>query len=207
MLRVSVAFIALSFFSLQLTAAEQTLHLVSPQKSELSEPVKIQIALENSILHARFEVKTSEINGKEHLGKDEYPYQFDVVELFVSVVGLEGGRVPYYEFEVSPYNEDFQVRIIDLKKTFQEGLQLGLQHYVERTKDGWIADLWIPLENLNWNYDPSKIVGNAYAILGKKPNRSFWSLSLPPMNKPNFHQPQYFQKLLGQPNQYGELIP
>ena len=188
-----------------LWASEKTLNLVSPASSELQSPVTVQMALEENILHARFEVQAKEINGKEHLGKGEYPYQFDVVELFISVSGTDA-HTPYYEFEVSPYDEDFQVKVIDLKKPFQEGIQMGLKHFVQRHAGGWTADLWIPLENLGWDADPSKIVGNAYSILGKAPNRSFWSLSLPPMKKPNFHQPMFFKPLLAPANDYGEIV-
>ena len=84
---------------------------------------------------------------------------------------------------------------MDLKKPFQEGLDFGLRHITEFTKDGWRARLIIPLQNLNWDQDPASIIGNAYAILGKSPQRKFYSLYLPLLKKPNFHQPQFFQSI------------
>ena len=51
----------------------------------------------------------------------QFPYMFDVVELFVTF--SETG-FPYYEFEVSPYNQTFQVRIVSHTQ-HQEGVDLG----------------------------------------------------------------------------------
>lgn len=73
---------------------------------------------------------------------------------------------------------------------------MGLRHSVQRTSSGWKAQMRIPLGNLKWNGDLTTIVGNAYAILGKTPNRSYWSLSLPPQKKLRFHQPEFFRPLL-----------
>jgi hypothetical protein len=52
-----------------------------------------------------------------------------------------------------------------------------------------------PLNNLGWGGDIKKITGSAFAILGKKPLRMYWSSALRPMNKPNFHQPKRFAPL------------
>ena len=47
---------------------------------------------------------------------------FDVVELFVTF--SETG-FPYFEFEVSPFNQTFQVKIVS-RALHQEGVDLGL---------------------------------------------------------------------------------
>lgn len=171
----------------------QVLHLVSTLPTSLQNPVDVRFALEKDTLIAEFEVRTPEIYARETLGKGEYPYQRDVVELFIAVRG-NSTNLPYYEFELSPNDQSFQVLIKDPKKLFVEGIDLGLKHSVTKTETGWIGELRIPLKPLGWKGDPKKITGNAYAILGKPP-RSFWSLYLPKQMKPQFHSPQYFQPL------------
>jgi hypothetical protein len=103
-------------------------------------------------------------------------------------------NLPYCEFELSPYNQSFQVFIRGPKKGSVEGVDLGLTHSVKITENGWIGELRIPLKKLGWKGKKSTIIGNAFAILGKPP-RSFWSLYLPKQTKPKFHLPQYFQPL------------
>src|SRR5690349_22607374 len=46
-------------------------------------PVTIAFAIEGDSLLARFTVTAADIYAKPQLAHDEYPYEFDVVELFV----------------------------------------------------------------------------------------------------------------------------
>jgi hypothetical protein len=118
---------------------------------------------------------------------------FDVVEVFVTF--SETG-FPYYEFEASPYNQTFQVKIVSHNQPFQEDIDLGLVSAAAIVPGGWTAELKIPLKPLGWDGDPRKIRGNLYSILGRAPKRSFWSSFLPAATKASFHQPQFFQPLL-----------
>jgi hypothetical protein len=132
------------------------------------------------------------LNAKKVFAPGEYPYQFDVVELFVT---FSATGFPYYEFEVSPYNQTFQVRIVSAKQ-HQEGVDLGLVSSATISPPGWTAELKIPLKPLGWDGDPNNIRGNLYSILGPSQERSYWSAFLPRAKKANFHQPQYFKPLL-----------
>lgn len=191
-----------AFLALPAQAAPHALQLVYPapsEQQELVEPVQVEFALEGKDLHTRFVVRSKQINVKEQLAANEYPYQFDVVEVFVSVAGLRGaqGPFPYFEFELSPFDQTFAVRIDSLKKPFHDGIDVGLRHEVTRTADGWVGEMWIPLDRLGWDGRVEKVVGNAYAILGPHGGgREYWSLTLPPLKKPNFHQPKFFRPLL-----------
>ena len=78
------------------------LSLVAPATSALKNPVEAHVSLSDDALIARFSVSTPSLNAKKVLAAGEYPYQFDVVELFVT---FSDGGFPYYEFEVSPYNQ------------------------------------------------------------------------------------------------------
>lgn len=192
------------FTSMNLSAASctpsaqsaQALHLVSPATSTLKSPVSVQFILDNSLLKAHFEVHTPHLHAKPVLGPGEYPYQYDVVEVFVSVMGPDSDHLPYYEFELSPYDQQFQVKINDPKKPFIENIEIGLIHSVTNITGGWTADLSLPLEHLGWKGDPAMIIGNAFSVFGAPPNRSYWSLYLPAQKKPNFHKPAFFQPLL-----------
>jgi hypothetical protein len=173
-------------------AAACELSLVAPATSALKNPVRVQASLAGDALIARFSVTAPSLNAKKVLGPKEYPYQFDVVELFVTF--SESG-FPYFEFEVSPYNQIFQVRIVGAKE-HHEGVELGLASTATIVTGGWRAELKIPLKPLGWDGDPSKIRGNYYSVLGAARERSYWSTFLPSTAKPNFHQPQYFKALL-----------
>jgi hypothetical protein len=169
------------------------LSLVSPAKSVLRNPVQVKAALADDTLSVDYAVTSPSLNARKVLGPRQYPYMFDVVELFVTF--SETGY-PYYEFEVSPYNQTFQVRIPEKGQPFQEGVDLGLVSTAAIRPDGWNAALKIALKPLGWDGDPGTIRGNFYSILGRRPTRSYWSAFLPKASKPNFHLPQFFKSLL-----------
>lgn len=168
------------------------LSLVAPARSALNNPVQVTASVENDVLTVRFSVASPSLNAKKVLGPREHPYQFDVVELFVT---SSDDGFPYFEFEVSPFNQNFQVRIVGAKE-HHEGVDLGLMSMATIVTGGWNAELKIPLRSLGWDGDPSKIRGNYYSVLGPAKARSYWSTFLPKAAKANFHQPQYFKPLL-----------
>src|SRR4051812_36651263 len=79
------------------------LTLVAPAKSALKKPVQARVSLSDEILTVSFAV-SAPLNARKTLGPKQYPYMFDVVELFVT---LSETGFPYYEFEVSPFNQTF----------------------------------------------------------------------------------------------------
>jgi hypothetical protein len=169
------------------------LSLVAPAKSVLNEPIQVKASLADDIMTASYSVNAPSLNATKVLGSEQYPYMFDVVELFVTF--SETGY-PYFEFEVSPYNQTFQVRILTHAQ-HQEGVDLGLASTaIIRPGSGWSAELKIPLKPLGWDGDPKKIRGNFYSVLGRGSKRSYWSTFLPRAKKADFHQPQFFQALL-----------
>lgn len=168
------------------------LSLVAPATSALKNPVQAVAVLANDTLNVRFAVTAPSLNAKKVLGANEYPYQFDVVELFVT---FSDSGFPYFEFEVSPYNQTFQVRIVSAKQ-HQEGVELGSTSTATMLTGGWNAELVIPLKPLGWDGNPAKLRGNFYSILGQGRQRSYWSAFLPKAAKANFLQPQYFKPLL-----------
>ncbi len=186
------SFVAFAILLTCSAAAACDLSLVAPATSALKNPVQVQASLVGDALAVRFSVSASSMNAKKVLGPKEYPYQFDVVELFVT---FSQSGFPYFEFEVSPYNQTLQVRIVGAKE-HHEGVDLGLSSTAVIKTDGWKAELTIPLKPLGWDGDPSRIRGNFYSVLGPANERSYWSAFLPRAAKANFHQVQYFRPLL-----------
>jgi len=168
------------------------LSLVAPVRSILKKPVQVKVSLADDTLTANYSVLAPSLNARKILGPQKYPYDFDVVELFVT---FSDTGFPYYEFEVSPFNQTFQVKIVS-HALHQEGVDLGLVSTATILPHGWMAELKIPLKPLGWDGDPRKIRGNFYSILERAPKRSFWSSFLPRARAANFHQPQFFQPLL-----------
>ena len=173
------------------TAGACELSLVAPVTSALKNPVEAHVSLSDDALIARFSVLAPSLNAKKVLAAGEYPYQFDVVELFVTF--SETG-FPYFEFEVSPFNQTLQVNIVS-RTRHREGVDLGLVSSATIVPHGWTAELRVPLKPLDWDGDVRKIRGNFYSILERVP-RSYWSSFLPKAKKPDFHQPKFFQPLL-----------
>jgi len=166
------------------------LSLVTPARSALKKPVQVKASLADDTLTVSYSV-TAPLNAVKVLGSKQYPYMFDVVELFVTF--SETG-FPYFEFDVSPFNQTLQVNIVS-RTRHREGVDLGLVSSATILPHGWTAELKIPLKPLDWDGDVGKIRGNFYSILERAP-RSYWSTFLPKAKKPDFHQPRFFQPLL-----------
>jgi hypothetical protein len=189
-MKLPILFSAFLAAVISLPALACDLSLVSLATSALRKPVQVAVSVGDDALIARFTVTTPSVNAKQILGPKQFPYMFDVVEVFVT--SSESG-FPYYEFEVSPYNQTLQVRIVN-RTHHREGVDLGLVSSATIVPTGWTAELKIALKPLGIDGDAQKIRGNLYSVLGKQ--RSYWSAWLPKARRPDFHQPQFFQPLL-----------
>src|ERR1700685_2486679 len=79
--------------------------LVTPATSVLKMPVQVKASLAGEILIASYSVSAPKLNARKILAPQQHPYMFDVVELFMT---FSDTGFPYYEFEVSPFNQTFQ---------------------------------------------------------------------------------------------------
>ncbi len=157
-------------------------------------PVVVTFALEGEVLLARFRVTTDAIFARRTLAHDEYPYQFDVVELFVR--NAKSPHATYYEFEVSPYDQVLQVNVVEPHQQYTFGVRNGFSHNARIIAGGWEAEMAIPLATLGWDgRGPVELIGNAYAALGEGDRRIYWSLFELPPGKPDFHMPGAFKAL------------
>ena len=171
------------------------LQFCKPKPRSSPSPVQVELALEGKLLVANFDVVCAHIFAKKELARNEHPYEFDVVELFVTSSNSPASD-PYYEFEVSPYNQALQVNVIEPRREFYFGVKNGFQHSARITPRGWQAEMRIPLETLGYKGSGQlSLHGNAYAILGEGSERLYWSLFELPPGKPDFHIPSAFRPL------------
>ena len=120
-------------------------------------------------------------------------WEGDVVELFLQ---LQGPGSPYYEFQVSPLGQRFQLQIQKPRVEWDSSFRCqGFNSGVSRASTGgsWQARLEIPLGELGWDGEVRSIRGGAFAILGGKSERSYWAAFLPRQEKPDFHLPEEFR--------------
>lgn len=179
----------------------QTLNLVFPSNGEEGEVTRVRYSLTDDTLFVTYEVTTRDIH-PEKVGDTEI-YNGNVVELFICTTARPAQTPrPYCEFEVSPYNQELQVLIDKNGKFNEKWTTPNFKHSatIQPDRPGWDAAMEIPLKDLAWNGDPSTLVGNAFAILGAKGERRFYSAYLPQQEKPNFHEPSFFKPFpLNQP--------
>ena len=174
--------------------ALQTLHLIFPAEGKTGETTCVRYSLIQETLKVSFAVTTSEIAPEDTV--DDEIYNRNVVEIFICTTSSPGRTPrPYYEFEVSPYNQKLKV-LIDINGKFDEKWKTeNFRHSaaIRADRSGWDAMLEIPLKDLGWNGDPATISGNAFAILGAARPRRFYSAYLPAQQHPDFHLPAYFK--------------
>lgn len=175
--------------------------LVHPVLRDLPKIPTVQFELQDGVLKARFEVftKPSDINGKKALAKGEYPYQFDVVEIFIRTAGHTEKDAVYYECELTPYDQTYELTLKwkDGKKSVLHDHQKIMTRAKATLKDeSWIGEMEIPLKEIGLPSGSKTIVGNAYVIFGPPSQQTYWSLFLGPQTVPNFHKPESFRPLI-----------
>jgi hypothetical protein len=175
-------------------AVPQILNLIFPADAEEGEVTRVRYSLRDDTLIVTYEVTTRDITPEKI--SDTEIYNGNVVELFICTTARAGQTPrPYYEFELSPYNQELQV-LIDKNGKFNEKWSIAeFKHSatIQPERPGWDAVMEIPLKDLAWNGDPATLSGNAFAILGANGVRRFYSAYLPPQQKPNFHEPSFFK--------------
>ncbi len=159
--------------------------------------VRFESYLEGHQLKVRFEVRSSKsphVNPALSLSGSQWGlWDWDVVELFLRV-----GPEAYYEFQVSPLNQHFELKIFEPRKRFDRDFTSGFTHraFGLNGGQGWGAEMDIPLHALGGSPGAVDLIGNAFAILGAGVERTYWSLHLPPQEVPDFHLPERFAPIL-----------
>ena len=161
--------------------------------------VEFAVGVEGDQLVARFRVSGARPAHVNPALAAEGPqwglWDWDVVELFVS----PGGPAPYYEFQVSPLGQYFELEILEPRRRWDRAYRSGLTWDADRAGEGeWAATMRIPLRRIGITGEGALrwLRGNAFAILGAPGSRTYWSLHTPPQSVPDFHRPEHFRALL-----------
>lgn len=177
-----------------------TLRLVHPGElpTKVSAQAGVAVAFEiaDGRLGAKFQVRGVPVHANPTIEKGVSHWglwDWDVVELFVSA---SGDPDHYFEFQVSPLGQYFELEVheprVRVNRDYRSGVTVAAR---QLGRDSWDAELWVPLDSLGSRkgqpIDVKQLRGNAFAILSK----TYWSLHLPPQEKPDFHLPQYFKPI------------
>lgn len=174
---------------------ELSLQLVNPRES-LFEKTKVSYALEEGHLLVHFLVPSPVLFAKETFSEQEFPYEFDVTEVFITCDDISRQNFSYYEFEVTPYGQIYHLQI-----DFKNGERQPGKILNTKTLTGvcvqdrqWETCFMIPLREFDMQRQRHQLQGNFFTILDKDP-RTYWSAFLPQQETANFHKPEFFKPL------------
>lgn len=171
-----------------------TLKLVNPATSSLKNPVQVHYELVHDTLNIHFKVNAPVMHKKDVYGADDYPFEFDVAEVFITTEDTGAKKFSYYEFELTPLGQVYDLRL-DMVDGKRKGVDIEpILTRARFSEKDWSASFSLPLSRIGWNGDPTTLRANFYTIIGKNP-RTYWSAFLPQQEKANFHKPEYFQPL------------
>lgn len=161
--------------------------------------INVDFRLASHILIASFDVQQAQpsyVNPALSKQSSQWGlWDWDVVELFLSV----NDDPTYYEFQVSPLGQYFELEIFEPRLRFNKDFKSGFTVSVAPESNDapcWRAEMRIPLSALGWDRRLESIRGNAFAILGEGQARTYWSAFLEPQKTPDFHLPRCFRTLL-----------
>ncbi len=170
------------------------LNLVHPASTQQSQPVQVRYAIVNNDLQVSFQVNSPVLHKKDVYDSNDYPFQYDVAEVFITVDDPSAAKFSYYEFEVTPLGQVYDLRL-DVVNGKRAGVDIEpVVTSARASATEWSATFVIPMARIGWNGDVSRLRGNFFTIIGKSP-RTYWSAFLPQQEKPNFHKPEFFQPL------------
>jgi hypothetical protein len=109
-------------------------------------------------------------------------WETDVVEVFFK----RKADPFYYEIQVSPQNQRFQLQVIKPREIIATPLDLVWSHHSSIEGDLWRTKIEIPFED--------ELLGNYHACLGSPEARNYFSLIKYP-GLPDFHRPQLFEEI------------
>jgi len=162
--------------------------------------VEARVALESSRLTVEFQVRTPRIHFNPEWPLDHSKWglweQGDVVELFLATGDIAKGG--YFEFQVSPGNQFFTLHVLEPRKRHDEKRPMPFTHgsHWDEKQGLWTAILEVPLGSYGWHGDSDRLCGGLFAMLGEAGSRTYWSSFLPCQEKPDFHLPERFQRLI-----------
>lgn len=166
------------------------IHAEKPQTINAS--IEVTWNANAEFLRVEFHVKSSEpIRTHSDFPEGNWGlWEYDVVEVFLRPVGAKH----YYEFQLSPLGQAFELEISEPRKKWDASYRSQFKGEVKILGEKeWTASFEIPLKAIG---DAQSYEGNFCAILGSPQTRTYWSAFLPKTDQPDYHQPQHFKQIL-----------
>ena len=147
------------------------LNLVHPASTQQSQPVQVRYAIVNNDLQVSFQVNSPVLHKKDVYDSNDYPFQYDVAEVFITVDDPSAAKFSYYEFEVTPLGQ-----VYDLRLNVVNGKRAGVDiepvvTSARASATEWSATFVIPMARIGWNGDVSRLRGNFFTIIGNTKSR------------------------------------
>lgn len=169
----------------------RTLHLVHGPRLRAHQKVSVGFGFTGTELLVRIEVRGFEPHVQADLGPaGSGPHwglwESDVVEIFIAEPGT---HLPYYEFQISPLGQYFELEILEPRKKINRDYRSGGKWSAKRVGD----DAWDALFRIPWK--TPQILCNVFAVLGESAEKRHLGLFTPPQAEPDFHLPEYFSEI------------
>ena len=174
------------------------------QEAAAARRVTGSVSLQGEIFRADFLAEGHELNARPKLSKTEPVWGLwdsDVCEVFLSSAQREEGvaGAPYFEFQVSPFAQFFELKIFEPRNRADEHFRSGLKVSAKiLTTHSWQGSIEISLSALGIHRD-GPLFGGLFACLGRaRPpeGRRYYALHLPAQGQPDFHVPAAFTRFV-----------
>lgn len=115
-------------------------------------------------------------------------WEYDVIEFFIQPRENDSQILsPYYEFQLSPSNQTFELIIKSPRKCTFSPLKSNMQFKCQHKADLWSGEVTLVLPDSKYYY------GDVCAVLGEQNNREYYSFATDD-DIIDFHRPQNFKK-------------
>ena len=178
----------------------RALRCVYPKESSFLDQTKVSVefSLNETYFTATFEVTAPYQTTNPALSKSASQWglwEWDVVEIFIAPHLANEKPAKYFEFNVSPLGQFFELEIFRPRVDFNKNFRSGFIPKVSVVENKWTATLAIALTAIGFKKGMT-VSGNAFACLGKESERTYWSLFTPLQEQPDFHILEHFKPLL-----------
>ncbi len=163
--------------------------------------VKADITLAGDRLRVDYQVRNAKLNAQARFPKDQPVWNLwdlDVCEIFISSSQDQSlvATSPYFEFQVSPFGQFFELKVLEPRKSADQSFRSGLTCGGDvKTTQAWNAWIEIPLSALGLS-GQLPVFGGVFACLLRPPHRAYMASHLPVQDKPDFHLPAQFVRLV-----------
>jgi len=158
--------------------------------------VSYDYQLENDFINIEFKINQASFNTNPDFSLEHPKYNwglwdYDVVEFFIQErSAVLNTALPYYEFQSSPLEQNFQLHIIEPRKISSTPLDSHINSFVQKEGKKTKIQMKIDLKNFQNHHD---LYAGFFACLGKE--RNYFTHHQEKLKKIDFHRPELFIKI------------